>query len=200
MTSRELLAYLGERRSPKLSSLADPAPDDAQLRAILGVASRTPDHGRLVPWRFITIAGDCRYRLSAFIGERFAESHADANDERLEVMRHCLSRAPLVVAVVFSPRSHPKIPHWEQMLTVGAVCMNLLHGARALGFAGLWLTEWYAYDRAVLDELGLAGDEQLAGFIHLGTSTEPRDDRLRPDLDDIVSAYSHGRTRSGGTG
>lgn len=186
----ELAAHLQTRRSAKLSTLMDPAPSEEQLRQMLTLASRTPDHGKLVPWRFITIAGEGRARLGETIAARFAETNPGAPEERVEFMRQRLAHAPLVVSVVFCAREHPKIPEWEQVLTTGAVCMNLLHAARALGFAGLWLSEWYAYDRAVLDELGLAADEQLAGFMHIGTSHEDRDDRQRPDVASITSAYT----------
>lgn len=115
--------------------------------------------------------------------------HPDAGRERREAMEGRLACAPLVVAVVFCPRDHPTIPQWEQELTVGAVCMNLLHAARALQLGGLWLTEWYASDPVVLSELGLTQGERLAGFMHIGTPSESREDRARPNLADIVTDY-----------
>lgn len=156
---------------------------------MLTAASRVPDHGRLVPWRFITIAGERRHDLSAVIRERFGDVEPGASSERRAKMQSRLSHAPLVVAVVFCPREHPKIPVWEQELTVGAVCMNLLHAAHAMGMGGLWLTEWYAQDRVVLDAMGIGTDERIAGFIHIGTPTEAREDRARPDLDAIVTVF-----------
>ncbi|MEM1423467.1 MAG: nitroreductase [Planctomycetota bacterium] len=183
------LASLLTRRSPRLSDRHEPAPDDRQLETILTAASRVPDHGRLVPWRFIVIRGDRRDALNCVIRERFEEEHPEAGEERRNKMAARMSHAPLVVVVVFTPRDHPKIPEWEQVLTVGSVCMNLLHACRSTGFAGLWLTEWYAYDRPVLAELGLSENEQLAGFMHIGTPTDPREDRERPRLVDIVTSY-----------
>ncbi|MEL6497137.1 MAG: nitroreductase [Planctomycetota bacterium] len=187
--NNELLRYLRVRRSPKLSVLEEPAPSDDQLRGMLEIASRTPDHGKLVPWRFVIIAGHRRGELGEVIARRFVDINPDAPAERVDFMNQRVCKAPLVVAVVFQPKPHAKIPEWEQMLTAGAVCMNLLHAANSLGFAGLWLSEWYAYDRVVLDELGLSPDEQLAGFIHIGTPSESRDDRARPVMDEIVTAY-----------
>ena len=186
---RAMLDFLRTRRSPKLRSLTAPAPSDAELNEMLTVASRVPDHGKLVPWRFILIQGDRRHRLSRVIGRHFEDDHPDATDERRSEASRRLSHAPIVVAVVFCPRSHPKVPEWEQVLTVGAVCMNLLNVARAMGYAGLWLTEWYAFDQRILDELQVAADERIAGFIHIGTEREPREDRVRPDLEQIVSSY-----------
>ncbi|MEN0020328.1 MAG: nitroreductase, partial [Planctomycetota bacterium] len=183
------LAYLKTRRSPQLTQLNGPAPSADDVREMLTVASRVPDHGKLVPWRFIMFRGDRRHEISRVISDRFAEANPDASEERCKAMEGRLALAPLVVAVVFSPREHPKIPQWEQQLTVGAVCLNLLHAARALGFGGNWLTEWYSYDEAVLRHLGLAEREQLAGFIHIGVPAEERGDRARPDLAEIVTEY-----------
>ena len=186
---RAVLEFLRTRRSPKLRELGAPAPSDAELRLMLTVASRVPDHGKLVPWRFVVIRGDRRDRLNEFIGECFDADNPGAVDDSRAEARRRLAYAPIVVAVVFSPKEHAKVPKWEQTLSVGACCMNLLNAAKAMGFAALWLTEWYAFDRRVLGELGLTETEQLAGFMHIGTEREPRDDRARPDLDRIVTEY-----------
>ncbi|MEO1008155.1 MAG: nitroreductase [Planctomycetota bacterium] len=187
--TRPVLEYLRTRRSPKLKLLAGPAPNDDRLAQMLEIASRVPDHGRLVPWRFVIIRGQRRDDLNRVIGDCFEADHPDAPEEQRSEARRRMSYAPLVVAVVYSPAEHPKIPAWEQMLATGAVCMNLLHAARALGFAGLWLTEWYAFDRRVLAELSVAEHEQLAGFIHIGRNDEPREDRARPDVAAITTDY-----------
>ncbi len=186
---RTVLEFLETRRSPRLRSLGDPCPSDAEVERMLTVASRVPDHGRLVPWRFILIRGDRRAALCERIGACYPEDHPDASDELVAAACIRLTHAPLVVAVVFRPRTHPKVPEWEQILSVGAVCMNLLNAARALGYAGLWLTEWYAFDRRVLGELGVAPKERLAGFIHVGTETAPREERPRPALAELVTEY-----------
>lgn len=164
---------------------------------MLGIAARVPDHGQLVPWRFIVIAGTRRHDLGQLIGDCFDADHPDADPTQRAEARKRITHAPLVVAVVSCPRRdpsdpqrpHPKIPEREQLLSAGAVCMNLLIAAKAMGYGALWLTEWYAYDRRVLDALGLSDRECLAGLIHIGTELEPRDDRARPRLADIVTAY-----------
>jgi len=188
-TRRPVIEFLGMRRSAKLRALRDPGPSDDELAQILTVASRVPDHGNLVPWRFVVITGDRRNAISETIGECYEAENPTADERVRTEMRRRLVHAPLVVAVVACPKPHPKVPEWEQVLSAGAVCMNLLWGAKALGYGGLWLTEWYAYDRCVLDELGIGADERVAGFMHIGTAQEAREDRVRPELADIVTVY-----------
>lgn len=186
---RTIRDFLASRRSPKLRSLCEPAPSGAELHDILTIAARVPDHGKLVPWRFVVIRGDRREALNQVIGDCLEHDQPDAPEEVKAEARRRMTHAPLVVAVVSRPRPHPKVPEWEQILSAGAACMNLLHAARAYGFAGNWLSEWYAFDTRVLEELGLCAGERLAGFIHLGTPEGEREDRVRPDLDEIVSHY-----------
>jgi nitroreductase len=167
--------------------MTGPGPDAAELEAILKVASRVPDHGKLAPWRFLVIEGEARERIGATIAAAFRADEPEAAPDRVETERRRLARAPLVVAVVSTARPHVKIPEWEQVLSAGAVCMNLVVAANLLGFATSWLTEWYAFDRRVLEALGLSAEEELAGFIHIGRAAEVPPDRPRPDLADIVT-------------
>ena len=109
--------------------------------------------------------------------------------EKVQFERNRLARAPLVVAVVSRAKPHVKIPDWEQVLSAGAVCMNLLHAAAALGYGASWITEWYAFDRRVLDALGLDPDERIAGFVHIGRALEPPVERARPALADVVTRF-----------
>jgi nitroreductase len=180
---------LRTRRSAKLAALIEPGPGEDDLRTMLTIAARVPDHAKLVPWRFVVIAGERRGALGRVIGEAFAAANPGAEPGAVEEARKRIATAPLVVAVVFSPKSHPKVPEWEQVLSTGAACMNLLVAARALGYGAVWLSEWYAYDRAVLRELGLAETEKLAGFVHIGTEREGREDRERPSLERVVRWY-----------
>lgn len=186
---RSVLELLRTRRSPKLRSLAAPGPGDDELAEILTVASRVPDHGKLVPWRFIVIRGDRRHELGAVIGDCFNADNPAADENLRSEARNRLTHAPLIVAVVSCPRPHPKVPEWEQFLSAGAVCMNMLIAARATGYAAVWLTEWYATDRRVLSELNVGDSERIVGFIHIGTELGTRDDRARPDLAEIVTEY-----------
>lgn len=177
------------RRSVPPRLLAAPAPTPAQIRVLLTIASRVPDHGKVVPWRFIVIGPDGGARLGALIEETFKIDHPDATTEALEFERNRLVRAPLVIAIVSSTREHPKAPEWEQILSAGAAAMNLVNAANAMGYGANWHTEWYAYDRRITRELGVRDDERVAGFVHIGSVTERPGDRARPSLDEVVVEY-----------
>ncbi len=181
------LDLLTTRRSVPPPLLDGPGPDHAELQTILTAASRVPDHGKLAPWRFIVIAGEARERLGDVIAGTFAADNPNATPERLAQERGRLMHAPLAIAVVSRAGPHVKIPEWEQVLSAGAATMTLVIAANAAGFATSWLTEWFAYDRRVLDALGLAPTEKLAGFVHIGRAREVPSDRPRPALDDIVT-------------
>lgn len=157
---------------------------------MLTIASRVPDHGKLVPWRFIVFEGKGRLAAGEHIGAAFRLDHPDANLDALEMERMRLARAPVVIAVVSRAAPHVKIPEWEQVLSGGAAAMNLLIAAHALGFAASWITEWYAFDRRVLDAFGLKPHERIVGFVHIGTPQSACADRPRPRLDDIVTRFN----------
>ena len=151
------------------------------------LAARVPDHGKLAPWRFIVIAGAARDRIGAVIANTYAADNPEADAARLDLEARRLAHAPVVIAVVSRAGPHIKIPEWEQVLSAGAATMNLVVAANAHGFATAWLTEWYAYDRRVLEALGLEPREKLAGFVHIGRPEEVPPDRPRPALADIVT-------------
>ena len=186
--SLETLNLLAQRRSAKPFLLAEPAPSAAQLAKILELASRTPDHGKLNPWRFIVFEGEGRVRAGKALEAVMATS-GDATDETLKATRESLTRAPLVVAVVSTAKPNPKIPEWEQVLAVGAVSYAVLLAANAFGFGGVWLTGWPTYDADARAALGLTADEKLAAIIHLGTQTETQPERVRPDMAKLVTRY-----------
>jgi nitroreductase len=181
------LDLLRTRRSVPPLRLDGPGPSAAELDTLLTLAARVPDHGKLAPWRFLVIEGEARTRIGATIAAAYAADHPEADAARLDLERTRLAHAPVVIAVVSRAAPHTKIPEWEQVLSAGAVCMNLVVAANAAGYATSWLTEWFAYDRRVLDALGLNPCEKLAGFIHLGHPQEVPGDRPRPDLADIVT-------------
>lgn len=185
----ESLSRLLSRRSVPPRWLAEPGPGAADVDTLLTVAARVPDHGKLVPWRFILIEGEARQRLGEVLVKAFRADNPAADEEKLAVERERFSHAPLVVAVVSHVVPHVKIPEWEQVLSAGAVCMNLLNAATALGYGASWLSGWAAFDRRVLDALGLAPNERIAGFVHIGTATEKPTDRDRPSLADIVTRF-----------
>jgi nitroreductase len=181
------ISLLLSRRSGSAKTMGGPGPSKKQLGEILRVAGRTPDHGKLFPWRFIVFEGKGRERFGAILAEVL-----EAEGERprqIEEERGRFLRAPLVIGVISSAREMHKIPVWEQELSAGAVCQNILTAAHALGFVGNWVTEWYAYHPLVKERLGLKSGERVAGFIYIGTATETLEERLRPELDKIVSYF-----------
>ena len=185
----DALDLLKTRRSVKPIELQAPGPTTAELGTLLTIASRVPDHGKLTPWRFIVFEGASRLDAGDKIAEVFRSNRPDATADQLAFERNRLARAPLVVAVVSRAGPHLKIPEWEQVLSAGAAATSLVVAAYALGFAASWLTEWYAYDRRVLDALGVKADERVAGFVHIGRSAKPPEDRDRPALASIVTRY-----------
>ena len=189
----DAIELLKTRRSFKAVELSGPGPSAAEIDTLLTVASRVPDHGKLTPWRFIVFEGEARRAAGAAIVEAYRAKYPDAKPEQAEAERARLTRAPLVIAVVSRAAPHVKIPEWEQVLSAGAAAMNLVLAAHALGYGASWITEWYAYDRAVLDALGLAPHERIAGFIHVGTPPGPPQDRPRPALGEIVTRFGPGR-------
>lgn len=183
------LSRLALRRSTKVAHLMGPGPEGETLDAILQLGARVPDHGKLGPWRFIILSGDHRLaygqKLAALLSGRGQVKDA----ERLVQEENRLLRAPVIVAVVSSPVESPKVPEWEQVLSAGAVCYNLLLAAHGFGFGGCWLSEWVAYDREALSLLGLLPTEKLAGLVYLGTPTEAPLERARPSASSRVTHW-----------
>jgi nitroreductase len=186
-----LQGYLKARRSVPAPFLGEPAPDGETLRKLLAIATRVPDHGKLAPWRFIVYGREAREAALPKLLQ-IAETAADEKDRRNRADKaRAFAASPLIVAVVSAPVvDHPKIPLWEQQLSAGAVCLNLLHAANAHGFAAQWLTGWCAYDQAALALLGLREGERVAGFIHIGTTDVPGTERDRPDVDALTTMWN----------
>src|SRR4051794_12760955 len=185
----DALELFQTRRSMKPREMTAPGPSPAELDTILTIGARVPDHGKLMPWRFIVFEGDARGRAGDVIANVFARKNPAASAPEIDVEKRRLTDAPLVIGVVSLTKPHPKVPPWEQELSAGASAMNLVTAATALGFGACWLTGWFAFDRDVLDGLGLKPDEKLAGFIHIGTASKPSEDRPRPALSDIVTRF-----------
>ena len=185
----DALELLKTRRSFKAMELSGPGPSPAEVDTLLTVASRVPDHGKLAPWRFIVFEGEARRTAGIAIANAFHTKYPDAKLEHVAAERERLLRAPLVIAVVSRAAPHVKIPEWEQVLSAGAAAMNLVTAAHALGYGANWITEWYAYDRAVLDALGLEPHERMAGFIHIGRPPGPPEERPRPPLAEIATRF-----------
>lgn len=185
-------AVLAERRSVPPANLTGPGPDAATLQRLLTIAARVPDHGALVPWRFITIEGKARLRLADALGRACRATSADTAlaERTTDKLRVLFGGPPLVVIVVSRPDAASHIPVVEQILCAGAVCMNLLNAAHALGWGANWLTGWTAATPAAHATLGLADGETIAGIVPVGTATTTPADRPRPVLADIVTRWT----------
>lgn len=184
--ARRLIAL---RRSSSADRMCGPGPDDATLAAILEMAARVPDHRKLFPFRFIVIAGEARARAGDMLARHFAATTPDATPAQIGAERNRFLRAPVVVLVVARIDKHHRTPEWEQMLTNGAVCLNMLLAASSCGFAANWLTEWCAYDEGVMADFGLSAPERVSGFVYIGTAAEPPRERQRPAMSDLISRY-----------
>ena len=179
-------ALLATRRSGKAREMAEPGPDARQLAAILHTAARVPDHGKLFPWRFVVI--EDRAAFADGLMAAYLAGKPDAGRLERDAVTQFTVQAPCLVVVIASPKpSH--IPVWEQELSAGALCQNLLVAAHGHGFVANWLTGWAAYDERVLALFGAAAPERIAGFFFIGTQARPLEERPRPDLAAITSRW-----------
>jgi len=181
--SPEVLRFLALRRSTSAVTLQAPAPSPDQLSDLLRLATRVPDHGKLSPWRFVILEGDPKTTL---VG-RLEDLAGRRNDPQLAAKLAKLKIPPMAVVVVSAPKPGATIPEWEQVLSAGAVCTNLLSAALAMGFGTNWITDWYSYDAEAVAILGLQAGERVAGVVLLGTPREPPLERERPDVGGLVT-------------
>jgi nitroreductase len=186
----DALELLKTRASIPSISLGEPGPSEAEITEILTIASRVPDHGKLVPWRFILYRGEGRRLL----GERLAEIHLRKEpglpNAIVEQDRMRFANAPLVIGVVSRAAPHVKIPEWEQVLSSGNAAFSIVLAAHALGYAAQWLTSWAAYDEDAKAVLGVKPEEKVTAFVHIGTPKVPPFQRPRPALGDIVTEWT----------
>lgn len=178
-------ALLATRRSGKARDLVAPGPDAATLRAILAAAMRVPDHGKLAPWRFVTVAAHRRAALSDAMVAVLAAEKPDAARVEIDAVRNFAVQAPTLVVVLARPNPASPIPEWEQLLSVGAVCGLVCVAAHAEGFVANWLTGWAAYSPGVTALLGEPGD-RIAGYFFIGSQARPLEERPRPDYAAVV--------------
>lgn len=190
--SPETLRLLALRRSTPVAALGEPGPSATDVDAILRLGMRVPDHRKLEPWRVLVIEGEARVKL----GEVFAAARRlrdpDVAEAKLADEMKLPLRAPVILCVISSPNHHDpkKTPVWEQQLSAGALCQNLLVASQAMGWAGVWITEEAAFDGHVQAALGLHGHEQIAGFIYLGTAREKPAERQRPVVNNKVERWT----------
>lgn len=183
------LTLLQTRRSGKPRDLAGPGPSPEQLDQMVAIAARTPDHGKLAPWRFVIVPDEARPALALKLVDILRAEKADATARDEEAAAQFATQAPSLVVVLSAPVQPHKVPLWEQELSAGAACMNLLHAAHAMGFAGGWLTGWPAYSDAVRDLFGTEG-QRIAGFVFLGTPSRPLEERPRGEPSRLVHRWN----------
>lgn len=181
-----VLDFLALRRSASAGTLTAPGPNADELGELLRLAARVPDHGKLAPWRFVILDGDDKAAFVAAL-ETIAAGREDA--EKCASALFKIRQPPLSVVVISSVTAG-KIPPWEQELSAGAVCMTLVIAAQAMGYGANWITDWYAFDARVDALLGVAPGERVAGYLHLGTPSEPPQERVRPDLEAITTRWT----------
>ena len=184
-----IIDHLLARRSVSANSLGEPGPSESEIRLILTAAARVPDHKKLVPWRFILFQGEARAAFGQVLAATCQAEEKDVGQFRLETEANRFLRAPVVIAVISRVVENPAAPEWEQILSAGAACQNLLVAATSLGYGVQWITEWYGYSKAVQAALTLAANERVAGFIYIGTAKEKPDERERPALAQIVTDW-----------
>jgi len=183
------LDFLASRRSGRPRDMIDPGPETAELQRILEISARTPDHGKLAPWRFVIVGKDQREALAEILHTAYRIDKDQPGRLEIEAIEQFAHQAPTLIVALHSPKESSKVPLWEQELSTGAACFNLLAAAHAHGYVGGWLTGWAAYSDAVRDVFG-AAPEKIAGFIFLGTAGAELKERPRPDYDAVVSEWT----------
>ena len=185
---KNIIKFLQTRRSITAKNMICNQVNEDDLDDILSCGIRVPDHGALNPWELIVIKGDAKLRIgNDILAKEYHLNNPEASVDDINFERSRLCRASVVIAVLFKPVSHPKIPFWEMQLSSGAVCSNLLVAAQSLGYAAQWLTEWYAYNNSMIKELGGNPDtDKIAGFIYIGDKDKTPIERRRPNKEKVI--------------
>lgn len=184
------LDYLITRRTVPAVNLEGPAPDEGELQKMLEIAARVPDHGKIAPWRFIHYPPSLCQSVGSYLSKLWQAENPNVSAERISVEEMRFVRAPSVIGVISRPVRTHKVPVWEQELSAGAVCLNLIHAAAAHGYSAQWLTEWYSFHDEAARYLGADEGERFAGFIHIGRPMISPNERPRPTMSDITSTWS----------
>ena len=185
---KNVIKFLQSRRSITAKNMICNEVNEDDLEDILSCGIRVPDHGALNPWELIVIKGDAKLRIgNDILAKEYHLNNPEASVDDINFERSRFCRASVVIAVLFKPVSHPKIPFWEMQLSSGAVCSNLLIAAQSLGYAAQWLTEWYAYNNSMIKELGGNPDtDKIAGFIYIGDKDKTPIERRRPNKEKVI--------------
>ncbi len=185
-------SHLATRRSGKARDMVAPGPDAETLAHIVALAARTPDHGKLVPWRFIHVPPGARGALSALLRQAYGAEFPKAAGQDLSPLDQFAHQAPELIVLLFKPVIETKIGRHEQYLSAGAAAMNLLHAAHAHGFVANWLTGWAAENRDVVAAFGGGADDKIIGYFFIGSPGKPLEERPRPQISDIFQTWDAG--------
>jgi nitroreductase len=183
------LTLLRTRKSASVKAMGEPGPTPEQLKAILEIAVRVPDHGKLRPWRLVLFEGETRRKFGEIIKARWQELHPEHGEDALAFQAGLFLRAPTVLVVVSKAGPHVKIPEWEQLLSAGALTQNMLLAAAALGVGAQWNTDWIAYDGEIMKAMGLSDQEKIVGIVYFGTPQAALEDRPRPDPESLITRW-----------
>ncbi len=187
--NKDVYDFLRARRSVLIQHLKSPGPNKNQIEQIMQVALRVPDHKVQAPWRFVVFTGKSRESFGEEIRKAYLLRESKPNEDQEEIERTRFMRAPVVIAAITTFKEKPGVPHSEQTLSTGAACMNMVNAVAALGFASQWVTEWTAYDETIKTALNMTPEEEIAGFIYIGTAGVTPKERRRPDLQDVVQYW-----------
>lgn len=183
------LTLLRTRKSASVKAMGEPGPTPEQLKAILEIAVRVPDHGKLTPWRLVLFEGEARRKFGEIIKARWQELHPEHGEDALAFQAGLFLRAPTVLVVASKAGPHVKIPEWEQLLSAGALTQNMLLAAAALGVGAQWNTDWIAYDGEIMKAMGLSDQEKIVGIVYFGTPQAALEDRPRPDPESLITRW-----------
>ncbi len=185
----EIIYFLKTRRSTTAKTMISGQINESDLNDILACGIRVPDHGALNPWCLTVIKDNARFRIGKeILAPEYVLNNPEATEEEIDFEKNRFLRASAVIAVLFKPVSHLKIPSWEMELSTGAVCSNILIAAQSLGYAAQWLTEWYSYnDRMIKLVGGKPGTDKLAGFIYIGDKEKEPVERRRPKIQNVIN-------------
>ncbi len=188
--NEEVIKYLTSRRSVPLPFLHEPGPQGDELDTLLEIGLRVPDHAKLNPWRLVLFRGEARKKAGEKLAEIALKNNPGLDEERLEIERNQFLPAPLTIGVLSVPVEHVKATEIEQLLSAGAVALNLVHGANALGYAAHWVTRWFSYDEEAAAMLGAGPGERFVAFVHVGTPERRLEDKPKPDMDKLVTEWN----------
>lgn len=191
--TKELIHFLKTRRSANTASLTAPGPTDEELQDILTLGLRTPDHGKLEPWRLMVVKGDARKDLGEKLAKNFALEKNTLTEKQqtklTQIVTHTITDAPVIIYVISCVEDHSHIPQIEQIFSAGAVCMNLLWAVHAYGYSANWISGWLANSEHTKKTINIKENEMVAGVIFIGSTETPNTDRKRPDLAEKVTYW-----------